>query len=236
MIDPHKDHMIPFRINTFSVPAQAVTTRMWLRRPLDDILSSTAKVAVLRAVLGVSAPLSGREIARRAGVGYAPAYRALQALVASGLLSKQDHGRVTAYAVRDPEAAAVAGLRCLFQEEDHRTRAATAMLAESVPAARSIILFGSEARGEARPGSDTDLLIIVGDRDEATDTQIAKACLDVADRYSLALSWVVVGCDEVREWEATGEQFWQNVVRDGIWLHGDSLEALRLRWRLGRAS
>ncbi len=78
---------------------------MWLRKPLDDILSSAAKVAVLRVVLRVSTPLSGREIARRAGVGYSPAYNALQALVASRVLAKEDHGRATAYSLVDPQSS-----------------------------------------------------------------------------------------------------------------------------------
>ena len=208
---------------------------MWLRRPLDDMLSSPAKVAVLRAVLRVGTPLSGREIARRSGGGYSPAYNALQALVASGVLSKQDHGKVTTYTVRDPEAPLVAGLRDLFDREEQRTRAAASELAQRLPDARAIILFGSEARGDARPGSDTDLLIIVSRADAKTDARVRDACLELAERHGLALSWHVVDLDQLRQWEATEDQFWRNVREDGIWLHGDSLEAIRLKWRLGRS-
>jgi hypothetical protein len=209
---------------------------MWLRKPLDDILSSPAKVGVLRAVLRVSAPLSGREIARRAGVGYSPAYYALQALVASGLLGKQDHGRASTYTVRDPLAPVVASLRDLFDREDERTRSAVSELAEGVPEARAIVLFGSEARGEARPGSDTDILVIVPHADVAIQDRVRDVCLGLAERHSLALSWHVVGLQQAHEWDQTGDQFWRGIVRDGIWLHGDSLEAIRLKWRLGRVT
>lgn len=209
---------------------------MWLRRPLDDILSSPAKVAVLRAVLRVSTPLSGREIARRSGVVYSPAYNALQALVASGVLGRQDHGKVKTYTVRDPGSPLIAGLRELFDREEQRTRSAVAELAETTPGVRAIILFGSEARGEARPGSDTDLLMIVDRTDAKSAEGVRDACLGLAERHGLALSWHVVDLDQLREWEATQDQFWQNVLQDGIWLHGDSLEAIRLRWRLGRTT
>jgi predicted nucleotidyltransferase len=209
---------------------------MWLRRPLDDILSSPAKVAVLRAVLRVSAPLSGREIARRSGVGYSPAYNALQALVASGVLSRQDHGKVTTYTVRDPAAPLVAGLRDLFDREEQRSHAAVAELAQRLPDAQTIVLFGSEARGDARPGSDTDLLIVVARADTTTSARVQEACLELAEQYALALSWQVVDLDQLREWEATGDQFWHGVLADGIWLHGDSLEAIRLKWRLGKTT
>ncbi len=209
---------------------------MWLRKPLDDILSSPAKVAVLRAVLRVSTPLSGREIARRAGVGYNPAYNALQALVASGVLGKQNHGRATTYIVRELETPLIAGLRDLFDLEERRTRSTIAELAESVSDARAVILFGSEARGEARPGSDTDLLVIVQGIGEETEARVRDACLALAERHGLALSWHIADLDQVREWDATEEQFWQNVLQDGIWLCGDSLEAMRLKWQLGRTT
>jgi hypothetical protein len=38
---------------------------MWLSLPLDDLLSSRAKVAMLRVLCRTNAPLRGREIARR---------------------------------------------------------------------------------------------------------------------------------------------------------------------------
>jgi uncharacterized protein len=209
---------------------------MWLRRPLDDILSSPAKVAVLRVLLRINAPLSGREIERRGGIVHSAAHRALQALVASGVLSKQDHGRATTYALRDPDAPLLLGLKELFDREERRTRLALTELAEGIPGARAVILFGSEARGEARPGSDTDLLVIVDARDEHNEARVRDTCLDLAQRHSLALSWHAAGLDEVRGWDATDDQFWRNVIRDGIWLHGDSLEALRLKWRLDRTT
>ncbi len=209
---------------------------MWLRRPLDDILSSAAKVAVLRVVLPVSTPLSGREIARRAGVGYSPAYYALQALVASGVLAKQDHGRATTYSLVDPDSPLISALRDLFEREDRRTREALSALASGIPDVRAIILFGSEARGDARPGSDTDILVVVDSPDEPTAGRVRDACLALAQEHELALSWHVVGLDQVREWDQAGDQFWASVLRDGIWLQGDSPEAMRLKWRPGKTT
>jgi len=209
---------------------------MWLLRPLNNILSSTANTAVLRVVLSAGVPLCGREIARRSGVGYGSAYNALQELVASSVLSKQDHGRASTYSVRDPEAPLVAGLRHLFEAEDARTRRVVSELVGRIPDTRSVVLFGSEARGSARAGSDTDLLVIVDRNGGEADAAVRDACLDVAEEHGLALSWHVVSLDAVREWDSVGEQFWLGIVRDGVCLHGDSPEVLRLRWRLGRTS
>jgi hypothetical protein len=63
---------------------------MWLEKPLDDILSSRGKIAVLRVVCSVSVPLAGREIARRAGLRSGHASGILRDLTASGLLLARD--------------------------------------------------------------------------------------------------------------------------------------------------
>lgn len=209
---------------------------MWLSRPLDDILSRPAKVAVLRAVLRVNTPLSGRELARRSGVGYGPAYQALQAPVAAGVLTNQDHGRVTTYSVRDPDGTLVAGLRDLLEREERRTRDVVPELIEAIPDARSIVLFGSEARRQAVSGSDTDLLIIVDALDEAAHDGVRDKCLGLAERHGLSLSWELVDLAQVGRWEEAGEQLWQNVMRDGVWLYGDTPEAMRLKCRLGKTT
>jgi predicted nucleotidyltransferase len=209
---------------------------MWLRHPLDDIVSSRAKVAVLRAVSRVGAPLSGREIIRRAGVGYSSGWRALQALVAAGLLSRRHHGRVNTYELRDRALPLVQRLRDLFAAENRRAQDSVADLAERVPEALSIVLFGSEARGDAESGSDTDLLVVVPHRDQGLEDRIRNVCMELAEKHDLALSWEVADLDDLHDWQATGDPFWASIRRDGILLHGDSLETLSRAWQPGKAS
>lgn len=60
---------------------------MWLRNPLDDVLSSRAKVSILRVLCHVNAPLNGRGIARRAGIWSGPGSMALGELTAAGIIT-----------------------------------------------------------------------------------------------------------------------------------------------------
>lgn len=209
---------------------------MWLRRPLDDILSSPAKVAILRAVFNAPAPMSGRERIRSAGTSYGPGWQALQELVASGVLTKTDHGRATTYELRNPDEALIGALRDLFWTEQSRSREFGEDLAHALPEARSIILYGSEARGEANSGSDTDLLIVVEEKTEALEEKIIDACLEVAARHEVALSWHVADIARMREWEHSDSDFWRNVQEDGIVLHGERIERLKRLCQHGRAT
>lgn len=171
--------------------------------------------------------MSGRERIRSAGTSYGPGWQALQELVASGVLTKTDHGRATTYELRNPDEGLIAALRALFWAEQRRAREFAEDLAQALPEALSVILYGSEARGEAEAGSDTDLLIVVEEKTEALEEKIIDACLEVAARHEVALSWHVADLARIGEWEDTDSDFWRNVQEDGIILHGERIERLK---------
>jgi predicted nucleotidyltransferase len=75
-----------------------------------------------------------------------------------------------------------------------RLAEAARRLVRERPEVSEVLLFGSLARGDARPGSDADLLIVVSDS--------ASAFLDRAAQYLGAFSNVGVGCDVIVYTEA----------------------------------
>ena len=201
---------------------------MWMTRPLDDLLSSPAKVAVLRALVLWPRPLSGREIGRRAGVAAGHVSRVLRELHSAGVLEAQQYGRVIAYALRSDAGPLVGHLRELFRAEEARDFQARQALAglvaedseEEDREVLSVILFGSEARGEARPGSDTDVLFIVRRRDENLEKRIADLCDRLYGEHRTPLEPFVTDLAEVREWEESGNPFWKRVQEEGVVLAG----------------
>jgi predicted nucleotidyltransferase len=89
------------------------------------------------------------------------------------------------------------------------------MLAVGAPI--KIVLFGSRARGEARPDSDLDLLVI-----EESDLPRYKR----SGRYRQALlglfpskDIVVWTPEEVSEWQAVGNAFITVALREGVVLY-----------------
>jgi predicted nucleotidyltransferase len=179
---------------------------MWLHNPLDDVLSSRAKAAVLRVLLAASGPLAGREIARRSGVGAGHASRVLRELAASGLLVARDQGRVVTYEIAHTDDPLIPRLQELFRAESERTEQVATGLTKGVPGVVSVILFGSEARGAARPGSDTDVLVAVRERSDAVEVRLRENALGLVESLSLALSWHLADLADIRDWEATGGQ------------------------------
>ena len=199
---------------------------MWLNQPLSDILSTRGKVAVLRVLSETSVPLNGREIARRAGLAPGHAHRVLADLVAARLVLSRDQGRANTYELAAPRSPITRHLRELFAAEIGRRREVLDALTAAGIGVLSIILFGSEARGDARSGSDTDLLIVVGKKTQDLEDQVSDVCMQLASEHQLALSWLVTDLDELREWQAEDNDFLRNLRAEGIRLTGEPLERL----------
>jgi predicted nucleotidyltransferase len=207
---------------------------MWLADPLDEILSSRAKVRLLRVLASSRVPLNGREIARRAGVGAGTGSRLLRELAASGAVTELDQGSAHTYSLQ-LEVPFVATLRRLFEEEEARRRAVIRELAAEVPGLLAVLLFGSQARGEAQPGSDTDLLLVFRTA-PPSEARLDEVCLGIATRHGLSLSWHVADLRTLEEWDRTGNDLWTSILREGVALLGRPPERLCELWRTGRAA
>jgi predicted nucleotidyltransferase len=199
---------------------------VWLNQPLSDILSTRSKVAVLRVLSETSVPLNGREIARRAGLVPGHAHRVLADLVAAGLVLSRDQGRANTYEFADPQSLISQQLRELFAAEIGRRREVIEALTAAEIGALSVILFGSEARGDAKPGSDTDLLIVVEKKTQDLEDRLSDILMRLATKHQLALSWLVTDANELQEWQAEGNEFLRNVQAEAVRLAGKPLERL----------
>jgi predicted nucleotidyltransferase len=79
---------------------------------------------------------------------------------------------------------------------------------------RSIILFGSRARGDAREGSDYDMLLVLAQRTDEARAIVLDIERDILDRHGELVASLIRGEDEWRR--AQGFPLALNVAREGI--------------------
>jgi predicted nucleotidyltransferase len=136
---------------------------MRLDRALDDLFATGSHVRVLRALVELPDGLtvSGRDIARRAGVSQPTAAEVLRGLEDQGLLMVGRRPRAAYYRL-NPEHVFVPILSEIFARERQTRADLEQRIADGLAGLRDVeaaYLFGSAARGDMRPNSDIDVAI-----------------------------------------------------------------------------
>jgi predicted nucleotidyltransferase len=81
---------------------------------------------------------------------------------------------------------------------------------------RAVILFGSRARGEAEPGSDMDVVVVINHVDLATSKWVRHLAVEVWLSHGIFVSTRVWSQDHWRRLEELQTLLYQNIRRDGI--------------------
>lgn len=203
------------------------------REPLSHLLGTRAKVSCLRVLAGTEGMITQREVARRAGLQHRTAQLALEELVTLGVVRRIEGGRD--FLVGFSEAHALSGpLRQLFRSESayflalRQRLVAVAATAPRKAAIKSLILFGSVARGDDRLGSDVDLLVVTRN-ETAIDSALAHvnaAAAELRELFGCAVRAIAYPETELRRRWRRREAPLPDIVRDHIVLAGPTLREL----------
>lgn len=146
-----------------------------LREPLSVIFGARGRIAVLRVLAFSLAPLSGREIARRARLSARGAQLALGDLEVLGVITMIEGGRDRLASVNRAHVLWPT-IDAAFRAEAECYSALRSAIAQAVAPTDdlvSVVLFGSTARGEEQMESDLDIAII-GRTDAAASAAVDR--------------------------------------------------------------
>ena len=96
----------------------------------------------------------------------------------------------------------------------------------------SIILFGSNARGDARPTSDVDLLVVVVDEPAVERVQevLLGAVADIHHRFGFRIAPYALSRERVQERFRDGDPLMQNIHSEGRTLYGTHFQEIVGVW------
>lgn len=152
---------------------------MRFRNYLDKILGQKTKIKALRYLINYKENISIRALSRAIKVTPPNLAIILAELKKEGVLTSREYGRSVVYSLNYGHYLVDQVLLPLFRSEhDVLGEIKTIINKKFIFSYESIVLFGSMARGDEHPGSDIDLLIVVGNK---KDKEIAgELILDVS--------------------------------------------------------
>jgi predicted nucleotidyltransferase len=200
-----------------------------LQDALDMILGTRTKVRLLRRLIFLDRPVSGREAARLAGVSPI-ALQALEDLQLIGVLNRTTTSNEYLYSVNESNVMAQSLMDLFTAERARYSDIITHIRAVlgSIGDVLSASFFGSAARGEESPGSDLDLLIVLKrnvSKEEIQDS-LAELESDLAAKYGIILSTVILTLGEVTEQAADRTSFLAGILEDTNTIYGAILGEL----------
>ncbi len=198
--------------------------------PLDWVFAAPSHAPLLRALKDSAEGMSGRAAARAAGINHQACKLALDRLEALGVVRRRGGGRTQLVSLNFDNALVQGALLPLYRSEKEFRALLRGDIRRALgKEARCAALFGSAARGEDRPGSDIDLLLVA---DGAAKARLAGRALEFgrefAARYGIRLSPITYTAAEVRARYRTGDPLIRNVLADGVDLLDKKLREILL--------
>jgi DNA-binding transcriptional ArsR family regulator len=134
-----------------------------LARPLDAVFSAPSRLAVLRALFRAKSPLSGRALARAAGINHQGAAVALAALARLGLVERRPAGRSDQWRLdRRRWLNSELLLPLLEREAEHAGGVSAAIKKGLRGKAAAVLLAGAAAKGRLEPENPVELVVVEG--------------------------------------------------------------------------
>lgn len=197
-------------------------TNMEPTHTIESILGNRSRVRVLRVLFGVSVPLNATQIAEQSGLTKMAVGNALAELSAMGLVQSSPVGRSNVHMLIRENAYVERVVSPVFEAEQTMAELLEAELKSTfAEKTRSIVLFGSYARGEQDEASDVDVVLVslegekdqLGSAAEAYESRFRR-------RFGATLSPLIYSQEEARELPQRAPSLFDAIVRDAVVVAG----------------
>lgn len=202
---------------------------MVVNRVLDEIFSRWSNVAVLRALNKYAIGISGREVARIAGISAKNCFIALNDLEDLGIVTRVRGGRDHLFSLNRNHFIVIHGIIPLFEIE---AKFLESILGEVKKKLKGKIvgayLFGSVARREDNIQSDLDLCLIYNNQNNKTSIEniFFELSLELQKKYFIqAVPFLITEENFIRRARYNKPPV-NEIIKEGKLIFGKSIKAI----------
>lgn len=196
-------------------------------RPLDVVLSAPSHIAILRVLKDVREGLSGREVARRAGINHQTCADSLTRLESRGVIKRLGSGKTQLFRLNRENNLVKTVLKPMLESERKQFLDMQEDFSRIVNGyCLSAIIFGSVARREETPASDFDIALIVKNRNQKIHGIIRTLIIQGTERWGIQVSPIVLTLTEFNQRASKKDPLINNILREGITIYGKQPQGL----------
>lgn len=207
---------------------------MRLHQPLDKILNNEVKVRALRIFCRAGAEMSGRQVAKMAGVAPKTAHELLQGLLREGVLFMRSVGKTYLFSLNEERAIVYKVLKPLFALENDLSRRLFDVIRGTIKKSTlngdilSVALFGSVHDRTEQAASDVDLLVVVKTArlKKKTETLFSKIDERISSEWGNLISPYVNSLAEFKRKAKKKTGVVPQILKSYQLIYGDRLERL----------
>jgi len=190
---------------------------------LEDILASKSKISILRLLIGNSKRgYSFQDISKLTGISYGTVHPALTSLIKTRIIITEKVGRSLVYRAntRHPLFEII---EQLFENEKNSFILISRKMVNKLNKSgiKTILLFGSAARGEGSLKSDIDILIFHFKPRKMIENNINEAIRGVSKEYDVVITPTYLEVNEAKERKRNFDRFILSAQEEGKILYGD---------------
>lgn len=180
---------------------------MKFHNTLEDVLGSTARIKILRVILGSQKrEFTSREIAGLSGVSLPRTLEILGIFEDLGLVWSRVIGRAIVWSVNQKSYLYCEVFMPLFKKEKGALDRIKERLAGEIgDISLQVTVFGSASKGGESIGSDFDVFVLVKDENLRTkvEERIAGLQIEMIERFNTVISPIIYTEKEMKEKEGS---------------------------------
>lgn len=204
---------------------------MIFHRVLDRVFSTWSHIAVLRVLQDSALGMTGREIARLAGMNHRSCLKALTSLEEIAVVDRIVGGRDHRFSLNREHILVAEGILPFLRLERNLLQEVSGFLKKKMGrGVQSIILFGSVARKTESTQSDFDVCLVIdraSGRDAVSD-RVHRLAHEFRRRFGANLSPFIIPAAEFRLRARSRKPPVNEIIKESVVIAGKTLkEVLR---------